>query len=382
MKLPALSRQEPNDGGSLIVTLVITLLLGLMLASYLMLVQSQHVSTARSQAWHAALILAESGVEEALAQLNAGVASGPPVVPGGNGWSLSDGYYRPDPPERALLNGSYAVAYSDSIPPLIQSTGYATFSGSTTVLTRVIQVTTTNGPLFTTGLGAKRFSTSGGSTYARDRYDSQDPAHSTGGDYDPHKAKPEGRASILSRTEYPDVLPPFLSSVGLPSKFGNTYTLSGEHYIAGNLLLQGTDRIYVAPDHKATLYVTGNFSMGSNTKIEVATTGELRLFVAGSTTRLGELESRGPPHNFQYFGLPGNVNVYLADPTPNFIGVIYAPDATFTCSSTCGTRDFIGALHVKSLVLNRSIKFHFDESLAQTGPRRGFVPLTWQELPN
>ena len=382
MNTPALSRHEQNDGGSLIVTLVITLVLGLMLASYLMLVQSQHVSTARSQAWHAALILAESGAEEALAQLNAGVTNGPPAVSGGNGWGLSDGRYRPDPPERTLLNGSYAVAYSASAPPLIQSTGYASLSGSGAVLARVIQVTTTNAPLFTTSLGANRFSTSSGVTYSRDRYNSQDPAHSTGGDYDPHKAIPESQSSILTRWEYPDVLPPFPITVGLPVKFGNTYTLSGDHYVDGSVALHGTDRIYVGPNHKATLYVTGNFSMASNTKIEVATTGELRLFVAGSTTRLGQVDSFGPPRNFQYFGLPDNLNVYLADPTANFIGVLYAPDATFTCSSTCGTRDFIGALHVKNLVLNRSIKFHFDESLAQTGPSRGFVPLTWRELPN
>jgi Tfp pilus assembly protein PilX len=376
------SRPRRNDGGSLVVTLVITLLLGLMLASYLMLVQSQHVSTARSQAWHAAIILAEAGVEEALAQLNTGVTNGAPAVAGGNGWSLSDGFYRPDPSERTLLNGRYAVAYSANVPPLIQSTGYTAISGSGTLLARVVEVTTTNAPLFTSGLGAERFSRSGGATYSRDRYNSQDAARSTGGDYDPKKATPDNNSSILNRNEFPDVLPPFPPQIGLPVKFGNTYTLSGNHYVDGNLSLHGTDRLCVGPNQKATLYITGSFSMGSNTKIEIATTGELRLFVAGNTTRLGELDSRGPPRNFQYFGLPGNHNVYLTDPTANFIGVIYAPDATFTCANPCGTRDFIGALYVGNLVLNRSLKFHFDESLAQTGPSRGFVPLTWRELPH
>lgn len=382
MNIRSLSRPPRDDAGSLVVTLVITLLLGLMLASYLTLVQSQHVATARSQAWHTALILAESGVEEALTQLNNGITNGPPSVSGGNGWTLSDGCYRPDPPERSLLNGRYAVVYRASVPPLIQSTGYAALPGSDAVLTRVIEVATTNAPLLTTGLGAERFSASSGVTYSRDRYNSQDPARSSNGNYDSQKATPELHSSILNRMEYPDVLPPFPCTVGLPIKFGNTYTLSGDHYIAGNLSLQGTDRLYVAPNQKATLYVTGSFAMGSNTKIEVATTGELRLFVAGPTTRLGQVDSFGPPRNFQYFGLPDNASIALADPTANFIGLIYAPHATFTCSSICGTKDFIGALHVKELVLNRSIKFHFDESLAQTGPRRGFVPLTWRELPN
>ena len=44
---------------------VVTFLLGSAMASYLLLVQTQHLSVARSQAWNAALALAESGIEDA-----------------------------------------------------------------------------------------------------------------------------------------------------------------------------------------------------------------------------------------------------------------------------------------------------------------------------
>ena len=63
-----------NDRGSiLIVSLFTVAILSFVLASYLSISQRQSVAVARSQAWNAAIPIAESGVEEALAQLNRGI---------------------------------------------------------------------------------------------------------------------------------------------------------------------------------------------------------------------------------------------------------------------------------------------------------------------
>ena len=110
MKTALLPKPRRRQGSSLLVTLLVTLLLGVTLASYLMLVRSEHVLTARSQAWHQALVMAEAGVEEALAQLNPGAFNS--EVAGGNGWSLYNGFYQPDPAERSLIGGRYAVVYT------------------------------------------------------------------------------------------------------------------------------------------------------------------------------------------------------------------------------------------------------------------------------
>ena len=126
------------------VTLLVTLLLGFSLASYLLLVRSEHTSTARSQAWHQALVMAETGVEEALAQLNPSAFTS--EVVGGNGWSLYDGFYQPEPPERNLIGGRYAVVYTADNPPTISSTGYTAFPFGSVTLSRVVRVTTTNAP--------------------------------------------------------------------------------------------------------------------------------------------------------------------------------------------------------------------------------------------
>ena len=60
-------------GSVLIVSLLTVTILSMILASYLSMSQRQSVSVARSQAWNAAIAVAEGGVEEALAQLNRGV---------------------------------------------------------------------------------------------------------------------------------------------------------------------------------------------------------------------------------------------------------------------------------------------------------------------
>jgi Tfp pilus assembly protein PilX len=132
------TRHSRNRGSTLIVTMLVALLLGFTLASYLMLVSSGHAAAVRSQAWNHSLILAEAGVEEALAQLNYQLnpAGSPADVTGGNGWSLYDGFYQPDPPERSLSGGRYAAVYTPDNPPTIYSTGYTTFPSGSATLSR------------------------------------------------------------------------------------------------------------------------------------------------------------------------------------------------------------------------------------------------------
>jgi len=54
----------------LIVSLLISAIIGVTLASYLIMMQTQHASVARSQVWNASISLTEAGVEDALALLN------------------------------------------------------------------------------------------------------------------------------------------------------------------------------------------------------------------------------------------------------------------------------------------------------------------------
>src|SRR6188768_2061408 len=66
--LPPKSKTEA--GSVLLVSLIITAVLGLTLASYLIMSQQQNVSVMRSQTWNSAIVMSEAGVEDALSLLN------------------------------------------------------------------------------------------------------------------------------------------------------------------------------------------------------------------------------------------------------------------------------------------------------------------------
>jgi Tfp pilus assembly protein PilX len=381
VKADARIRPTRNHGSALIVTMLVTLLLGFTLASYLMLVRSQHASTARSQAWHQALVLAETGVEEALAQLNPGAFTAD--VANGNGWTLSGGFFQPDSPERTVLGGSYAVVYTPDNPPTIYSTGYTTIPFGSVTLSRVVCVTTTNAPLYATGLSVGRITNPTGHSYYQDSYDSENPAFSDNEHYNPAKARTAATLNppSIMRTELPEVLPPFAIGLTLPTRIASTYSLSGNYLVEGNFHLAGSDKIYVSPGRTAVLYVTGDFSMSTDAELEIAQTGTLKLFVAGHRATIDYINNHGAPRNFQYYGLPGNTNVTLTQITPALVGSIYAPQASFAANNDTSLFNYSGSLVVNNLVLSRPFKFHFDESLARSaGPRRGFVVTSWQEL--
>src|SRR5436309_11390756 len=114
MKIPPASR--PDSASVLVITLILTVILGVSLGSYLLWVRSQNVLVAESQAWNAALAIAEAGIEEGLAQVNVGFGTNYLPSVATNGWGpLTAGVYGPR--TNALVNGSYSVVISNDFPP-------------------------------------------------------------------------------------------------------------------------------------------------------------------------------------------------------------------------------------------------------------------------
>src|SRR5262245_28551384 len=64
-----------NEGGVLMVALITCLVIGIVLSSYLIMLQSENVSVWRSQGWNQALITAEAGADEAMSHLNSGITT-------------------------------------------------------------------------------------------------------------------------------------------------------------------------------------------------------------------------------------------------------------------------------------------------------------------
>ena len=181
------------QGSVLLVAMGITFVLGLGLASYLTLMRWQHVSVVRSQAWNAALALAEAGVEEALAQLNpSALLFTTNINRGANGWILgADGMYHV-PQRRDLPDGSYDVAITADPLPTIYATGYVTIPTLSATVSRSVRVTTGTSSLFRGSMAARVNIDLKGNKIETDSFDSMDPNHSTDGLYDPAKRKDAG----------------------------------------------------------------------------------------------------------------------------------------------------------------------------------------------
>src|SRR5690606_17010453 len=73
-----------DEGSVLTVILVVIVLIGITLGSYLGLVANQDLCVQRSLAWNSGIAVAEAGIEEALAHLN---RNGTNRV--GDGWALA-----------------------------------------------------------------------------------------------------------------------------------------------------------------------------------------------------------------------------------------------------------------------------------------------------
>jgi hypothetical protein len=151
MKLQKLKRSDCS-GSILLITLAICVILGVLMGSYLAVIKTHHFSVTRAQCWNSAIVVAEAGVEEALAQLNDTnlLKLGLLTYQGfnANKWLPPDaahpnGYWKTN----ILKNGSDVSSYYDVTiitnnlaNPLIVATGYVSGPISSPVLARTVQV--------------------------------------------------------------------------------------------------------------------------------------------------------------------------------------------------------------------------------------------------
>jgi len=203
-----LAPPRPLQGNTLIMTVVVTALIGLVLAAYLTLVSHQNATNQRSQAWNSAIPVVEAGLEHALAHLNANIgadlardgwtANGTTYV---HGRTIgSDGYYvavitNYFPGVNVSAPEVTAVAYvaaplmaAAPVPgPFLAAVGVTT--ASQVSLIRGVHIRCSMDALFARGLVAKDNIDMNGNGVTTDSFDSMDPAHSNNGRYDPNKPR-------------------------------------------------------------------------------------------------------------------------------------------------------------------------------------------------
>jgi hypothetical protein len=426
-------KQNDKRGSALVVTLFITATLLLGIASYLLLVRGQYVSVSRSQAWNTAMTLAESGVEEALAQLNPGaLEKNINVDRTANGWgSPIGGLY--GPMSRSVTNtGSYSVVFTDTTFPTIYATGYVTVPNISATMKRAVCVLTTNVPLFNFALAARTNIDLNGNGPSANSFNSSLASLSNNGVYDGSKTSTNGDVAVLYGTldlgnhdivgdvflgptatlnsgtnqvvgtvhndynfDFSDVVAPdtsgwFAPGIGIVGLLGlgvlgpdlNTYNYvfntSGDYVVAN---LSGT--IYVGTNAHVRLLVQNGSVNGVKIVGAGNNAGKLTMYVSAPSFSIGgnnSINYQGRAANFAYYGLPGNTSVTLSG-NASFTGTFYAPDAALTLSGGGSSDyDFIGSCVAKSLNINGHFMFHFDEDLLNSGPSRGYTAVHWSEI--
>src|SRR5262245_50131319 len=197
IRLHKLHRQQ---GSVLFITLAICAILGILIGSYLYLIRSQRFTVARAQSWEHALVVAEAGVEEAMAHLNSGISTN---SFGTNSWAyLGGGNYA----KTNYLGSNYWTVTISTSPavtnayPVITSTSYVLGPLSSPLLSRTVRVITKAKPPSNMPGGLVISSTIdfSGQGISTDSFDSSDPNYSTFGHYDPLKTKDNGDVTVLS----------------------------------------------------------------------------------------------------------------------------------------------------------------------------------------
>ncbi len=416
-------------GSALAMTVVISGVLGMGVASYLGLVNAQYKSVKRSQQWNSAIPVVEAGLEEAMTHVYYGGTSNLAT----NGWVFTNNAYWK---QRFIGETYYSVAISNSNPQVIFSTGYVRVPGSTNFMRgRTVMLTGVMSGMFK-GLVAKAGVSFAGQIQV-DSFDSQDPNYSSGGVYNSAKNKDNGfvgavngsidmgsqgklwgaagtgplgwitngvigtKAWIAVNTSgvqaghyandlnlsFPDVTLPFAlgSNYSPPSGAvgGTNYSMvfSNGNYQVASISMSGQSSMCI--NGNVTLLITNGFSMAGQSFIYLTPSSTFKVYVmAGSTSLSGNgiMNSSSDALKFQYYGMPNNTSVSLGG-NAAFTGTIYAPQASFSMGGGGNNNyDCVGAVIANSVGANGHFNFHYDENVGKNGPKRGFVITAWNEI--
>jgi len=417
LSFPSANREE---AAILIACLFIGGVLGLVLGSYLFVIRTQYVASARSQAWRSALDMAEAGAEEALAHLNSGAGYQPSsgnamiVALASDHWTgPNDGVY--GPVSRTLNHGSYTVAITADANPIIYSTGYVTSTSGN--LSRAVRLTTSTVPLTRAAVASQGNITmtgTGKTIVFSDSFDSAHPSSGTksNGDVVALSGKlsigtnivkgdvflgptATGSGQVRGNTthdlsvDFPDVIVPtrpWLTPSMVSSNInGVTYRYYFKH--SGDYELNYPGAIYVQSGAgDVTLRIASDTFDASAIHVE-SSNAKLTVFLPGSSFKLSgdAVVDGGDPSKLTILGTPATRAITFTN-SSSFTGTVYAPSANFTNNvstnpNSTTVANFRGALVANSVTVKGLSSFHFDENLLKnTTLSAGYFVTSWREL--
>jgi hypothetical protein len=409
-------------GNALVVAMVLCGVIGLVLATYMELVQGRTRIRARSLAWNTAIPVLEGGIEEAFTHLNDDTN-----LLTANNWAAvltnSAIVYQKT---RTNDDGTYyfvTLSNALTLSPVIYSKGFVPAPLGQGYISRTVQVILQNSVAFGKAVQARGFVDLSGQSIV-DSYDSSNTNYSTGGLYDPAKHKANGDVVSNSRNNpavnagnghiygtvdtgpggtvaynsggtvgdtnwtagiepgwtnndanvsYADQNPPTGYQTWLPVQTAilgglltatNTYVLNSLNYSSlGGFTLAPSETMLIQGN--CTWYVGGNFAIKGT--LYIAPGAKLSIYVDGPTTTMssgGIINEGGTAASFSYHGTTNNTTIKYSG-SADFIGTINAPEADFTLS---GGASLYGAAIVNTYTSKSSgAGLHYDESLGAPG---------------
>jgi len=153
---------------------------------------------------------------------------------------------------------------------------------------------------------------------------------------------------------------PLMSDYYVEGDNSATISESGE-YTSFNL--SSNAKVTITAD--VTLYITGDFSMGSNTNIEIAEGVTVKIYLGGSfeqrsNTSINNLSE--DPTKLMIFGTDSFTGEMEWNSNSDFWGAVYVPKADVRFRSNS---DFYGSIVSKSFDLDSNARFHYDEALEE-----------------
>ncbi len=418
------SFKKPEDQGFILIFAVIIMTFLLLLAVPFLFQQSNEQKlTEKSFKSLAASSLAEAGVERAIWELNNGNISN---------W---EGNYL----QRTLTISNFQASGGDVVGdieievmypyegyPVIEAAGKVAFVGQLPVsrLTRVVLKSSGCHPLFDysvfgnneVGLGSYSFIDSYDSRnglYGGTNVSSNGSVGTNATDYgcisldnsaiiygnafSGPQSEPElviitwfnshifgAKQSLSSPKDMPSVLPPenlpFMGDYYLDSYQTDVISQSGEY---DSFRLNSDAEATIAND--VTLYVKGDFEIGSQAKLVIAENSSGKIYLGGGNFTLGEeseiINLTQDPKRLlilgtDYFNQIVDLSLYN-----DFYGAVYAPRANLNCNFAAS---FYGSLVANMVSLSTFSEVHYDKALADiqiptTGKGSIYSIMSWQQ---
>lgn len=431
-------------GHMMITAAIASAILAILVAGYLKWVTNEYVLTERSSRYTQALHLCEAGIEVALAELNFAYRHDDPQAFGSsNGWKSAgaNSYSKTVTGLREAQGrvvGDFTVTVTSVHDKYPVITAMATVTGplGSPLVSRNLRVVVKRNAVFKYGFVAKTLveirSASG--SIVMDSYDSSNPEHSTGSQYDPLKRTTNGNVACLSganpsvslrnasiygvvatgvggtvamtsssvgatdagsaratteaqgvnlgwirkdfQMDIPNVqVPQSLHTAPNLGDISGSYTFNGGDWRVGRLR-NTTGTIYV--NGHVRLYVTQDVVLSGNSSLTVNPGGSLTVYVTGNMTASGRgvVNDTGVAENCVWYGTVSSSSWDLAG-TSGFTGAVYAPQATLTLG---GNTDFSGAFVGNRITSSGNPSFHYDEALGNGHANNTYTVMSWQPV--